>query len=95
MPAPYQRTSVGAADWSMRGGGYAWGPGFAGYPPFGGFYGGFYGGAGFVSGSWYQRPYPYHLDYYKYKWGGGMAPAPMDCPCAEATMEHAPTPTPQ
>ena len=27
-----------------------------------------------VSSSWYQRPYPYHLDYYKMKWGGSYAP---------------------
>lgn len=26
------------------------------------------------SSSWFQRPYPYHLDYYKMKWGGSYAP---------------------
>jgi len=23
---------------------------------------------------WFQRPYPYHLDYYRWKWGGSYAP---------------------
>ena len=27
-----------------------------------------------VSGSWFQRPYPYHLDYYKMRYGGSYAP---------------------
>lgn len=27
-----------------------------------------------TSSSWFQRPYPYHLDYYKMKWGGTYAP---------------------
>jgi hypothetical protein len=27
-----------------------------------------------VSGGWFQRPYPYHLDYYKMRWGGSYAP---------------------
>lgn len=27
-----------------------------------------------VSSSWFQRPYPYHLDYYKMRWGGSYAP---------------------
>lgn len=26
------------------------------------------------SSAWFQRPYPYHLDYYKMKWGGSYAP---------------------
>ncbi len=27
-----------------------------------------------VSSGWFQRPYPYHLDYYKMRWGGSYAP---------------------
>jgi hypothetical protein len=27
-----------------------------------------------VSASWFQRPYPYHLDYYKMRYGGSYAP---------------------
>jgi hypothetical protein len=27
-----------------------------------------------VSSAWFQRPYPYHLDYYKMRWGGSYAP---------------------
>ena len=27
-----------------------------------------------VSGGYYQRPYPYHLDYYRMRWGGSYAP---------------------
>ncbi len=26
------------------------------------------------SSGWFQRPYPYHLDYYKMRWGGSYAP---------------------
>jgi hypothetical protein len=27
-----------------------------------------------VSANWFQRPYPYHLDYYKMRYGGSYAP---------------------
>jgi hypothetical protein len=27
-----------------------------------------------VSSAWFQRPYPYHLDYYKMRYGGSYAP---------------------
>lgn len=27
-----------------------------------------------VSAGWFQRPYPYHLDYYKMRYGGSYAP---------------------
>ena len=27
-----------------------------------------------VSGGWFQRPYPYHLDYYRMKYSGSYAP---------------------
>ncbi|HMP08679.1 MAG TPA: hypothetical protein PJ982_20220, partial [Lacipirellulaceae bacterium] len=43
-----------------------------------------------VAGSWYQRPHPYHFDYFRNRWGGGLqrmadgahAHWPPDCPCA-------------
>lgn len=31
-------------------------------------------GAGYSSGSYFQRPYPYHLDYYRMRYGGSYAP---------------------
>ena len=94
MGAPYQRTRTGAGDWQARGGHLQhWrGGGFGGY------------GAGFggyinplfvppiVAGSWYERPYPYHFDYYRHRWGGAANDVPYggtsaqmmpvaDCPC--------------
>lgn len=27
-----------------------------------------------MSGGFFQRPYPYHLDYYRTRWGGSYAP---------------------
>jgi hypothetical protein len=27
-----------------------------------------------VAGGWFQRPYPYHLDYYRMRYGGSYAP---------------------
>ncbi|WP_145249105.1 hypothetical protein [Aeoliella mucimassa] len=27
-----------------------------------------------MSGGYFQRPYPYHLDYYRMRWGGSYAP---------------------
>jgi hypothetical protein len=27
-----------------------------------------------VNAGWFQRPYPYHLDYYKMRYGGSYAP---------------------
>jgi hypothetical protein len=27
-----------------------------------------------VNSGWFQRPYPYHLDYYKMRYGGSYAP---------------------
>ena len=27
-----------------------------------------------TNSAWFQRPYPYHLDYYKMRWGGSYAP---------------------
>lgn len=34
----------------------------------------FYYNAPAVSSGWFQRPYPYHLDYYRMKYGGSYAP---------------------
>jgi hypothetical protein len=72
-PPVYQRQG----SWNGPGGPGFGGPGFGG-PPMGnrGGYGG--GGYGFApaqfSGSYFTRPYPYHLDYYKMRYGGSYAP---------------------
>ena len=80
-PATYQRRSRGAmhgrhmAGWQHPGFGYGWATGW----------GGFYNQA--FAGSWYQRPYPYHFDYYKNRFNGppaGMMP-PL-YPCVEPTI---------
>jgi hypothetical protein len=34
----------------------------------------FHGQAPHVNSGWFQRPYPYHLDYYKMRYGGSYAP---------------------
>jgi hypothetical protein len=103
--APYQRMRTGAGDWSMRGGhNQNWRGGWGGY---GGFYNPFFFQP-IVTGSWYERPYPYHFDYYRYRWGGqGNAsrggPAPYgdpsvemipaaDCPCLSAPAATGPAP---
>ena len=87
--AHYQRMRNGAGDWQARGGHHQpWrGPG-GGYG-YGGFYDPFFYVPPIVAGSWYQRPYPYHFDYYRHRWGAppegyGADPgyAPTDCPCA-------------
>ncbi|MEM8947227.1 MAG: hypothetical protein AAGD11_18785 [Planctomycetota bacterium] len=44
-----------------------------------------YGGFGyqpFVAGSWYARPYPYHLDYFGVR--SRAEPAAQPCPCEQA-----------
>ena len=61
---------------------YGWHqPGFI-WPGYGG---GFYNAA--YVGMWYQRPYPYHFDYYR---GRFNAPQPQgsnaDCPCAQPSV---------
>lgn len=35
------------------------------------------------AGSWFQRPYPYHFDYYRWRYAPLMqaAPLPHECPC--------------
>lgn len=98
MAAPYQRLRSGAGDWNARGGhNQHWRGGF------GGFYNPFFAQP-LVTGTWYQRPYPYHFDYYRYRWGGApngvygdptieMMPA-ADCPCLTAPYAASPaTPT--
>lgn len=76
---PYLRSRPGAEEWSRRGGGYVLGPSHGGYPvvpSFGSFQTAF-------AGNWYERPYPYHFDYYRSRWGvqEPVSAAP-DCPCA-------------
>lgn len=80
-PATYQRQRQPSSAWGgrhMPGGVY---PGI-GWPMYGG---GFYGHA--YAGSWYQRPYPYHFDYYRGRFD--RPPAGMNqpaCPCAQPTV---------
>ena len=77
-----------AQDFRRRGDGY----GFTGHRGFG--YNNFYYDPYFfnpvVAGYYYQRPYPYHFDYYRHRWGAppvdhGYSPEPApvadDCPC--------------
>jgi hypothetical protein len=91
QPPVYSRMRQGADDWHARGGGFGYSfPSYA--------YGGFfppYAPPVVVTGSWYQRPYPYHFDVARQRWGGPpqayqqeLAPR-SDCPCAEQI-----TPTP-
>lgn len=52
-------------------GGYPYGYGFYGFPP------------QIYGGSWYQRPYPYHLDYFRWRYStppveSGVAPCVVD-----------------
>lgn len=77
MAPTYSRTRSGVENWQARGPGH----GQRGYGY--GFYQPNYQQP-IVAGSWYQRPYPYHFDYYRYRWGGGAPEqAPItDCPCA-------------
>ena len=91
MMAPtYSRTRGGAGDWQSRGwhggGGWGWGGGYSFVPPF--------YPQPIVTGSYYQRPYPYHFDYFRHRWGGEQPPA-QDCPCAAEPMNGpASTPAP-
>jgi hypothetical protein len=87
----YSRTRMGADDGQSRGG-HGWNRGNGNYGYGGGFYQPYY--AGVFSNSWYERPYPYHFDYYKYRWGanhliGGAQAAAgnADCPCAAGGPE--------
>jgi hypothetical protein len=72
----YQRSRGG---WQGGGGSYHGGSPNHHYPPnrqHGKHFG--HGGKGYqppqVSGGFFQRPYPYHLDYYRMRWGGSYAP---------------------
>ena len=74
LPAPtYAACAAGADQWHDRGGGH--GRRLArtavGY---GGFYNPYFAQSPIVTGSWYQRPYPYHFDYYRYRWGSTGMP---------------------
>ena len=82
----YQRLRAGADDWQARGGqfghhgrgGWGWGGGFI-QPYF----------SPVIASSWYQRPHPYHFDYFRGRWDGGQTnnagevPPPGYCPCDE------------
>lgn len=46
------------------------------------FYGGYYYPQ--VYGSWYARPYPTHLDYFRLRSRTPPMTPPVDCPCVEA-----------
>jgi hypothetical protein len=78
LAAPtYSRMRMGAEDWQARGG-HGWGGGF--FQPY---------ISPVIASSWYQRPYPYHFDYFRGRWDGGQAnyggevPPPGYCPCDE------------
>lgn len=82
----YSRMRMGAEDWQSRGGNYAHGHDRGGYGWGGGFFQPYFSPV--IASSWYQRPYPYHFDYFRGRWDGGqggiggeMTP-PADCPCA-------------
>ncbi|MBA3482264.1 MAG: hypothetical protein H0T51_10655 [Pirellulales bacterium] len=83
----YSRMRTGAEDWQARGGNYAQGYGRGGHGWGGGFFQPYISPV--VASSWYQRPYPYHFDYFRGRWDGGQSgyagesPQMMDCPCAE------------
>ena len=82
---PYQRTRMGADNWHARGGGQNWHDSHHG--GYGRFYNPYFAAPPLVVGSYYQRPYPYHFDYYRHRWGGGamgygdVPTAAPDCPC--------------
>ncbi len=86
--APYQRVRSGADDWQTRGGGSQnWRGRFHG--GYGGIYNPYYVAPPVVVGSYYQRPYSYHFDYFRDRWGappniaGSDAALPESgCPCA-------------
>jgi hypothetical protein len=104
-PVPYQRTRPGAANWHARGGlnGYGHPPRGYGHGGYGGLYDPYLYAPPIIAGSYYERPYPHHFDYYRYRWGGQQqgAPTPQvemmpvaDCPCLSAEPAAAATPPP-
>src|SRR6185295_17820427 len=85
---PYQRLRMGSPQ--MPAGSWSAGRRGGGYGGYGGYYNPYFASYPIVTGTWYQRPYPYHFDYYKYRWGTTppmVAPAETemipasDCPC--------------
>ena len=90
----YQRTRGGGDGGAHRGNAGHWG----GAPGFGGLYPPYFAPAPIIVGSYYQRPYPHHFDYYRHRWGQQpqsplqqqqsppnveMMPV-ADCPCLAA-----------
>lgn len=83
----------GADEWQARGGGFGYSvPSYM----YGGFFPTFVPPV-VVTGSYYQRPYPYHFEFARNRWGGAppeqayqqeMMPR-SDCSCAN---EATPTP---
>jgi hypothetical protein len=94
----YSRTRMGADDWRSSGGGhwhvrggggYAYGNNF--YPPY---------FSSVISGYWYERPYPYHFDYYRHRWSAAesgpfvsASESTENCPCPAEMLNapHAPS----
>jgi hypothetical protein len=70
----YQRQRMNGGQRGYYGGGFQ-----GGHPRWGG---GFYQPT--VVGSWYQRPYPHHFDYFRRRYNGPPAPVPVDYPCVES-----------
>ena len=85
----YQRDrEIAFVNAGHGGHGHHGGDGFGGYPGFGVPYGYPWYGPQFYVGTWYERPYPYHFDYYRMRYSSPpiqqIAP---DCPCAETVVE--------
>lgn len=74
----YQRQRHVAWDGVPPASGWGYSPaGYAGAAYWGGFAGQAY------AGTWYQRPYPYHFDYYRGRFSAPpVSKAQSDCPCA-------------
>ncbi len=84
----YQRQRYAAWDGTPSASGWGYSPSYAGAaygaPYAAAYWGGFAGQA--YAGTWYQRPYPYHFDYYRGRFGAPSASkAQSDCPCANET----------
>ena len=86
MAPTYARMRSGAGDWHARGGYGRQGFGIGFVQPF--------YQPPIVTGSYYQRPYPYHFDYYRSRWGAASEQAPtLDCRCAtQDSVSVAPSP---
>jgi hypothetical protein len=85
----YQRVRSGADNWHARGGGQNWRGGGYDNGGYGGFYNPYFAAPPLIVRSYYQRPYPYHFDYYRNRWGAQEASyevrpgiAAPHCPCA-------------